>query len=725
MSGEIIKVKDEFYIQSTSARLDDRTRVLKHGDTFATFDRFGDIDTLGRAELGLYHEDTRYLSRLALRIGNAHPLLLSSSVKEDNSILTVDLTNLDAGSGQAVAVPRGTIHIFRSAILRDATCSSRLRLHNFGLAPVEFSLHLEFAADFTDLFEVRGMQRPRRGRLAPPEGGGGELLFCYEGLDGRVRRTRVAFDPAPDHLEPGHARYDVRLAPGADVTIEFSARCEASGSPVAAPVLGFEEACARTAGALREAAAGEPVVVTSNEQFNDWFNRSVADLHMMLTDTPHGAYPYAGVPWYSTAFGRDGIITALECVWFNPAVARGVLSFLASMQAETEDAERDAQPGKILHETRSCEMAALGEVPFGRYYGSVDSTPLFIVLAGAYYERTGDAGFTRAMWPHVDRALAWIDEYGDLDGDGFVEYARRSEHGLANQGWKDSHDAVFHDDGSPAEGPIALCEVQGYVYAAQRAAATLARCLGDPARADDLEDRAERLRRRFEEAFWCEELSTYVLALDGDKRPCRIRTSNAGHCLYGGIASEERARVVAATLTSQASFSGWGVRTVASGEACYNPMSYHNGSVWPHDNAMIAAGFARYGRKAEVARILGGLLDSSLFFELHRLPELFCGFHRRPGEAPTLYPVSCSPQTWASGAVLMLLQACLGLQVRAPERQVVFTNPCLPQFLSEVRISGLRVGDASLDLSLVRHEGEAVGVNVVRRHGHVDVVSLK
>ena len=743
MAEEVVRVRDSFYILSTSARLDDRTRVLKNDDTFANFDRFGDIERFGTGELGLYYKDTRFLSRLVLRLMEERPLLLSSTILADNAGLAVDLMNPDLPRGDDTVIPRGAVHLFRAKLLWRATCYERLTIHNYGNSAVNLGFSLVVDADFADIFEVRGATRKQRGRLLPPQVTEDSLLLAYEGLDGRVRRTRLRFAPPPVKIDESGIRFQLKLEPRGEARFQWTICCEleeeggtgAGGGPAHSPAADtapkegrsgdwYRQAEKEAEAARLDTAAGDPELDSSNSQFNDLLACTIADLHMLRTETEYGPYPYAGVPWYSTVFGRDGIITALECLWYNPGLARGVLSYLAARQADRDSPAQDAMPGKVLHEVRVGEMAALGEVPFALYYGSVDATPLFVMLAGAYYLRTGDLSFARSLWPHVERALQWIDRYGDLDGDGFVEYSRRSQQGLLHQGWKDSQYSVFHRDGTPAEPPIALCEVQGYVYAARRAAAALARGLEMEEAARDQERLAEELRRRFEEAFWCEELSTYALALDGKKQQCRVVTSNAGHCLYTGIAGEERARRVAATLTAEESFSGWGIRTVAAGAVRYNPMAYHNGSVWPHDNALVAAGFARYGLKEEAAKVLTGLFDAGVYFDQHRLPELFCGFNRRAGASPTLYPVSCAPQAWASGSVLMLLQACLGLEARAAENKLIFTNPYLPEFLKELRIRRLRVGDASLDLSLTRHEND-VGINVLFREGHADVVAVK
>jgi glycogen debranching enzyme len=706
----------EYDVLTTSAPIDNRTSILKRDDTFGVFDRFGDIEPFSQSHLGLYRGDTRFLSKLRFRLENERPLLLDSSVRQDNSVFRVDLMNVDVQRGEEIAIPHGALHVLRAKRLEDDCCFERLSFHNYSLARIEFAVTLEFDADFADIFEIRGMPRTDRGRLLPPRMDAGSATFAYEGRDGRLRQTVVSLDPVPEWRGEGRAYYRVALEPHAEFVVSWRAACLVSGA-------GEGIVCTTETARASRPSSSAARISTSNDLFNDWLARSRSDIAMLVTCTQYGRYPYAGVPWFSTPFGRDGIITALECLWLDPDLARGVLTFLADTQADAEVQERDAQPGKIIHETRSGEMAAMHDVPFGRYYGSIDATPLFVVLAGAYHERTGDTAFAARLWPHVERALAWIDSDGDPDGDGFYEYARLSPSGLLHQGWKDSNDSVFHADGTLAEGPIALVEVQGYVYAAKHAAAHLADALG-LARGDMLRAEAEALRERFEERFWCEELSTYALALDGVKQPCRVVTSNAGHALFAGIAGDDRAPRVAKTLLGPDIYSGWGIRTVSARERRYNPMSYHNGTVWPHDNALIAAGLARYGLKGAAANVLAGLFDASLAFDLHRLPELFCGFERRPDEAPTIYPVACSPQAWAAGAAFLCLQSCLGLTVTAAQGSVSFTDPVLPSFVDALAIRGLQVGEGSVDLALTRRIDQAV-VGVEGRTGRVRVVTVK
>jgi glycogen debranching enzyme len=723
--SEISKIAEEaghHHILAASSPADERTRVLKNGDTFAVFDHYGDIKPGGLGEEGLYHEGTRFLSCLLLDLEGRRPFFLNSTIRDENDQLAVALTNPDLLQDDQLKLSLGALQLALRKFLWRGVCYQQLRIKNHALKPVKTSLSLYFEADFADIYEVRGMKRQGRGHDLVPEITGDRVILSYRGLDCVVRRTLLNFYPPPTSLNSSTARFDLSLQPRQEITLSVTIACERA--PMAPVILSFDDARVDAQADLERYSAWSCHIRTSNSQINAWINRAVSDLHMLTTELPTGPFPYAGIPWFNTPFGRDGIITALECLWLRPALARGVLVYLAAMQATEVIPEQDAEPGKILHETRSGEMAVLKEIPFGRYYGSVDSTPLFVLLAGSYYERTGDLAFAQSLWPNVEAALDWIDRYGDRDGDGFVEYQQQSSDGLLHQGWKDSDDGIFHADASSATAPIALCEVQAYVYAARKAGAVLATALGLSERAVELERQAEALRERFEQSFWCEELSTYVLALDGEKRPCRVRSSNAGQCLFTGIASPDRAQRVARTLTKPESFSGWGVRTIATSEPRYNPMGYHTGSVWPHDNALIALGLSRYGLGEKALPLLTGLFEASLYFELHRMPELFCGFARQPGEGPVLYPVACAPQAWSAASVFLLFQACLGLRISGPESQIYFTRPCLPASLNELRIHNLEVAGANVDLLLVRNEYD-VGVNVLRREGDVRIMVIK
>jgi len=712
-------VTQQYYIATRSSPSDDRARVLKYGKMFAVFDRYGDIEPLGMGEQGIFFQGTRFLSELGLSLWNVRPLLLSSTIKSDNFVFTADLANVDVSDGHDLIVERGTIHILRSKFLWRDVCYEEFQIVNYGRAPVTIPFQLAIGADFADIFEVRGTRREKRGHRLEDRIDSDSILLSYEGLDKVVRQTRVQCRPGPVHISSSALGFEISLRPKQSATVHLIVSCSTGASK---PSIGYSRAMVAAESELKADSSSVCTISSSNDRFNRWVRRSTADVEMMTLGNPEHDYPYAGVPWFSTIFGRDGIITALEMLWVNPRIAKGVLQFLASTQATETNPEVEAEPGKILHEMRRGEMAALGEVPFARYYGTVDATPLFIMLAGAYYDYTGERDFIQALWPHIDFALQWIDHFGDVDGDGFVEYARHGNKGLIQQGWKDSHDSIFHADGNLAEAPIALCEVQGYVYAAKRAAARISGILGDPHRETVLETESAELQSKFEEAFWCDDLSTYALALDGHKKPCRVRASNAGHCLFTEIAGPDKARLVAHTLLSRDFFTGWGVRTVGSEEARYSPLSYHNGSVWPHDNALIASGVAKYGLRDLAGQILMGLLDASSAVDLHRLPELFCGLDRREGEGPTLYPVACSPQAWAAGAVFLLLQACLGLSMDGCKKQILFDRPYLPEGIPQLWINNLRMGRSRMDLFLERHAG-TVRIEVLEKQGDMEVIA--
>jgi glycogen debranching enzyme len=687
---------------------------------FAVFDRLGDIRHRGMGEQGLFFNGTRYLSEMLVHLWKERPLLLSSTIEPNNFLFSADLANLDISRGDNVVIHRGTLHVLRSRFLWNGVSYEEFRFCNYGMDALSVPLSIQFNADFADIFEVRGMTREKRGRLLPPESGSDFFVLGCNGLDGVERRTRIQVSPPPREMLEREMKFRFELQPKEEFKLTISISCEQGEQPAAVP--GYSDAMRNAEREMKSTLRSTPRVSSSNSRFNDWIRRSSADVQMMTVGNPEIDYPYAGVPWFSTVFGRDGIITAMEVLWVEPSLAKGVLEFLAGTQAIEVDPTNEAEPGKILHELRHGEMANLREIPFAKYYGTVDATPLFVMLAGAYYERTGDRALIEQIWPNIRAALDWIDNYGDRDGDSFIEYAAHGNRGLVQQGWKDSNDSIFHADGTIAEPPIALCEVQGYVYAAKLAAARLSALLGDDIGSALLTGQAMKLRDRFEDAFWCKDLNVYALALDGEKRPCRVRASNAGHCLFTGIASPEHGKAVAHTLFAEDFYSGWGIRTLASGEARYNPLSYHNGSVWPHDNALIASGLAKYGFKNLAGKILLALMDVSSMLELHRLPELYCGLERRQGEGPTLYPVACAPQAWASAASFLLIESCLGLTIQGAENRVVFNRPSLPEGIPQLSIRGLRVGEATVDL-LFERQVDTVRVQVLEKRGEIEVVA--
>jgi len=685
------------------------------GETMGVFDRIGNLNPCTRDQQGLFYRETRHLSKAILRLAETPLKLLSSAVSDDTRLLEIDLTNSEISSAGGETLPRSSLHIRRTKFLWNNACQELIEIHNYGSATFSTDLVLEFAADFADIFEVRGYKRRTRGRVLEPQLGLSSVTLSYAGLDGLLRTTKLQVNGLNARAAAGEMRIPIALAPRERTAFTITVACTAGEN---SNPLSYGDAAAELSSETTLYADCD--IRASNEQFDTWLNRSKADLRMLTVATPQGPYPHAGLPWFNAVFGRDGIVTALECLWFLPELARGVLKFLAMTQATETESEKDSEPGKILHEAREGEAARTGEVPFRRYYGSVDATPLFLVLAAAYFTRTHDTEFMRSIWQNIQMALDWIDMFGDRDADGFVEYARFSSDGLVHQGWKDSNDSVFHCDGRLATGPIALCEVQGYVYSAKRGISAVAAELGYGEQSEKLAREADALRTRFCEAFWCEEIGTYALALDKEKRQCKVRTSNAGQCLFSGIADVEHARRITQSLLSEAFFSGWGIRTVATTEVRYNPMSYHNGSIWPHDNALISYGSLESENKELPCGILTGLFDAATFHYLYRLPELFCGFSRTARTGPAAYPLACAPQAWAAGAVFLVLQSCLGLSVNSAESTVYLTYPRLPDSIQKLTIRNLSIGRNSIDLDLVRIE-QGVNVSIVRNTGNLQV----
>ena len=674
--------------------------VLKHNDSFAMLDDKGNIRGLNEKEHntadGLIWKDTRIVSRAVLTVNGREPQSVQSEVDDSNVVFTARLKDGDLG-------------ITRSFVLWNDNLYEKIEVKNNGAASASAVLDYRFDADFHDLFEIRGWERKKRGTAEAPKQEKDGAVFAHNGVDNVVRRAKVSFSGNVT-IDPGVAHAALDLAAGETKTIFVRLGKDNGDAPVSAKA--FDDAQSSAANFIEEQIARRPVITSSNKVFDTWLHQNAVDIALLTTEFPTGPYPCAGIPWYSTPFGRDGIITAFQMLWQDPALAKGVLTYLAAHQATMTDSFHDSAPGKIMHEIRQGEMAGAGEVPHTPYYGTADATPLFISLAGAYFERTGDEATLRKLWPNIERALKWIDEHGDKDGDGFVEYRRGAESGLGNQGWKDSNDSISHADGTLAPGAIALCEVQGYVFAAKNTASQIAAALGKTDIAKRLATEAQELAARFDKAFWSETLGTYALALDGDKKPCLVSSSNPGHLLFSGIVPPEKASRVADKLMAPDMFTGWGIRTLSSKEKRYEPVKppegYHNGTVWVHDTALAAAGFSRYGMEERAAMLLTALFNAAAHFPRMRLPELFGGFDKDGNKPPAPYPVACNPQAWASASESLLLQAMLGIRIDGRTKTVTVDNPQLPDWLDHLSISGLAIDNATISLEFRREKGKTV-----------------
>jgi glycogen debranching enzyme len=701
------------------------------GTTFFAATRLGDLTPPGAPQVGLFCDDTRFLSRLELRINGQKPIVLSSTTMGADTARAELTVRGGSVSGENLDLPVNTVYVHREQVLDKDKLWDYLEIQSFYDEEVTLRVELFFAADFMDIFQVRGLLRGKSGRYFCPEVSASRVHFNYEGLDERSRSTELSFEPQPKILDGERSLWDLRLRPHASdriitmITMEVGASPDqAERSRAAAPQQEtLEEARRNSSACHAQWAENRTRLRSDNEIFDVMLETSAEDFYALRMPETRGTAVAAGVPWFAALFGRDSLLSSYETLLLEPELARGTLRVLASYQGRVENDERDEDPGKILHERRSGEMTATDEVAFGRSYGSVDATPLFMILAHEYFRWTGDRALLHELKECLKAATNWILHYGDLDGDGLIEYCRRNPKGLFNQGWKDSGDANRHNDGRIAQPPIALVEVQGYAVRALGGASELFTLLGESELAIQAKQRSDELQHLLENRFWLEDRAYYAMALDRDKSPLRVESSNPGHLLFSSAITVERARQVIKRLLEKESFCGWGIRTLSCAENYFNPMSYHCGSVWPHDNAIIGYGMARYGFHRQASIVFQALYDAALHFRNYRLPELFCGVERQLKSEPVHYPVSCSPQAWAAGAPYLLLTGLLGLQPNADRSELVIVDPHLPPFLHTLRIENLKVGSSRIALDFKR-EGERTHCNVVGVQGKQIKVSV-
>ena len=695
--------------------------AVKEDDLFLYSNELGQVPGAENSALGLYYRDTRHLSRLELTIAGRQPVLLSASADRGYAA-TVELTNLEARTADGHTLPQASVHVRRTRFVSDRLYEL-LRVRNYHLREVDIVVDLHFDADFADLFEVRGTRRRRRGTRLAPKVEPGSLTLAYLGLDEVVRETVVRFSEPPESIKQGRVRYRLRLAPGERAVLRYDVQ-------VVGPEAPGEEGgdFNQRLGALRHEherwESGSTDIFTDNEQVNAALRRGQQDLRMLSTVVDGERVALAGLPWFMAPFGRELALVGLETLLLDLRWGQAASSFLARRQGTQDNAFREEQPGKIMHELRRGELANLRAVPHTPYYGSIDATPLWLLLVAELAAWTGDLDGFEMKAAAVDAALGWLGGPGDPDGDGFVEYERRSRAGLRNQGWRDSVDAVMHADGSPVEGPIALAETQGYVYYAKRRLAAVYGQLGDVERAERLSQEAGRLKRAFNERFWMEDEGFFAMALDGEKRQVRTVCSTIGHALWSRIVAEEHVPAVVKRLMAPDMFTGWGIRTVSKEAPIYNPVSFYNGSVWPFDTALIANAMKKHGYAQESNRLAWGLVEASAAHEYSRLPEMFCGFTRQAIDRPVSFPMACTPESNSSAALFLVLQSMLGIYAQAEENIVYVHNPVLPKWLGEVTLSNLRVGRTVMRLRF-RREGGQTTFSVLDKQGPGRIVVVE
>lgn len=684
---------------------DVETLVRAHGTRFIVTNRNGDVTPAGARELGLFSSDTRYLSHYELSVEGLGLVYLSSNAF-DPACNRIDLMLTGTGNEEFLDDPQNFLHVRRRQLV-DETFREEIELVNYLQRRVGLDVVFSFAADFADVFEIRGARRPRRGQLRPPIVGAESVELAYDGLDGSTYTTRLSFSPAPTTLSSDRASFHLCIEAGraARIEIRIAPAASSRAAPSASP--DFDARVKAEREALAQFVDGCTRFRCDNAIIEHVLEQSTKDLRALAIPMGGQRTIAAGIPWFCCPFGRDTLLTAYEALTLNPDLAATALRALASLQGTTFDDFTEEEPGKIFHELRFGEMAACREIPHLPYYGTIDATPLFVIVAHATYKVMGDPTMLTDLKPSILAALAWIDARSK-DGSALVSYERRSPRGLDNQGWKDSRAGVSFPDGRRAEPPIALAEVQGYCVDAYRRGAGLLDAMGESELAETYESRAKSLSLQVERSLWLPELGRYAFAIDGHGVPLPTIVSNIGHLLWSRVPPPERARASAELLVGPESLSAFGVRTLAAGQSVYNPLSYHNGTVWPHDNAIIAKGFANYDLMDHACTIFEALVAAMAHFPSRRLPELFCGSTK--DDTLVRYPVACSPQGWASAAPFLLLQSVLGIHIDGPHQRLLIRNPKMPMSMSQVEIDGLRVGRARVSLRLHR----------VGRRCHVD-----
>lgn len=696
--------------------------TLIDGKTFLSTNFSGDIMPPGAPDVGFFHDDTRFLSRLELRVDGYRTVVLSSST-EQTFASQIELTTGQSTLRDTYEIPENTVHIRREQLLHSEVLYDYLTFENFNFQELELTIELAYEADYMDVFQVRGVARQELGHYYKPIVQRDCVYFFYRGRDGVTRETSIHLSPPPDEVNGTTARWKLKLPPFKRFHVQTTITPLVEGKRSRAGRADFGYGLRARREAFNQWESRSTHFESSNRIFDQMMGTCIGDFHALQIPDGKEHVIAAGIPWFATMFGRDSIIAAFQSLLLNPQLAAETLRVLARYQGKESNDWRDEEPGKILHEYREGEMTRSGEMPFGPYYGSVDATPLWLILLSETFNWTADEQLVKDMLPHAYRALTWIDEYGDLDNDGFIEYQRRSPKGLANQGWKDSWDANMHRDGQVAKTPIALCEVQGYVYEAKYRMASLLRSFGDTATADRCRKDANDMAKRFEKAFWMPQQGFYAMALDRDKRQLQVISSNPGHLLFARMLPQERARAVAQRFMQPDMFSGWGWRTMAQSERVFNPLSYHRGSIWPHDNSIVAHGMALYEFRDLALKLFTGLVQAALNFRDYRLPELFCGIERRDHDKPVQYPVSCSPQAWASGAIFLLLTSVLGIRPSAHRKELNIVNPTLPDWLDHLNIRNLKVGNSRVGLDFTRR-GDRTFCNVVDIEGDKLLVNI-